>query len=83
MSFDRDRDPITRPIFACVEVTAQLTIHGDNSLVTAIQEAMNGRRPDDDATFALSFADQIRLNDILQGWLGDQDLDSGTHLATT
>ena len=82
MSLDPDRDPITRPVFVWVEVTAQVTHHGNSGLATAIQQAMARRRLDGDATFAVRIAEKIRVNDQVQGWSGEQVPDSGTHLAT-
>jgi hypothetical protein len=44
MSLDPECEPITRPVFVWLEVTALLTQHGDGSLATAIGQAMDGRR---------------------------------------
>jgi hypothetical protein len=34
-----------------------------------------GRRRDDQATFALTVDEQLRVNAVLQDWLGEQDPD--------
>jgi len=75
MSLDPDREPITRPVFVWLEIAAQLAVHGDGSLAAAIQQAMDGRRLGDYATFALTVDEQLRINDVLQDWLGEQDPD--------
>ncbi len=72
---DPDREPITRPVFVWLEIAAQLAYHGDGGLATAIQQAMDGRRLGDNATFALTVDEQIRVNAVLQDWLGEQDPD--------
>jgi len=75
MSLDPDREPITRPVFVWLEIAAQLAVHGDGSLAAAIQQAMDGRRLGDNATFALTVDEQLRVNAVLQDWLGEQDPD--------
>ena len=75
MSLDPDREPITRPVFVWLEIAAQLARHGEGGLATAIQEAMDGRRLGDNATFALTVDEQIRVNAVLQDWLGESDPD--------
>ena len=75
MSLDPDREPITRPVCVWLEIAAQLAHHGDGSLAAAIQQAMNGRRLGDNATFALTVDEQLRMNAVLQDWLGEQDPD--------
>ncbi len=75
MSLDPDREPITRPVSVWLEIAAQLAVHGEGGLATAIQEAMDGRRIGDNATFALTVDEQLRVNAVLQDWLGEQDPD--------
>ncbi len=58
MSLGPDREPITRPVFVWLEVAAQLAHHGDGSLATEIQGAMDGRRLGNNATFALIVDEQ-------------------------
>ena len=45
------------------------------SLAAAIRQAMDGRRLGDDATFALTVDEQLRVNTVLQDWLGKQNPD--------
>jgi hypothetical protein len=73
MSLDPDREPIARPAFVWLEVAAQLVAHGDGDLATAIQQAMDGRRLGDNATFAPTLDEQLRVNALLQDWLGESD----------
>ncbi len=40
-----------------------------------MQQAMDGRRLGDNATFALTVDEQLRVNAVLQYWLGEQDPD--------
>ena len=75
MSLDPKWEPITRPVSVWLEIAAQLAYHGDGGLAAAIQEAMDGRRLGDNATFALTVEEQIRVNAVLQDWLGEQDPD--------
>ncbi len=75
MSLGPDREPITRPVFVWLEIAAQLAHHGEGGLATAIQQAMDGRRLGDNATFALTVDEQLRVNAVLQDWLGEQDPD--------
>ncbi len=75
VSLTPDRDPITRPVFVWLEIAAQLMAHGEGGLATAIQQAMDGRRLGDNATFALTVAERFRVNAVLQDWLGEQDPD--------
>jgi hypothetical protein len=75
MSLDPDREPITRPVFVWLEIAAQLAIHGEGSLAAAIRRAMDRRRLGDNATFALTIEEQLRVNAVLQDWLGEQDPD--------
>ncbi len=75
MSLNPAREPITRPVFVWLEIAAQLAHHGDGSLASAIQGAMDGRRLGDNATFALTLDEQRRVNAVLQDWLGAQDPD--------
>ena len=73
MSLDPDREPITRPGFVWLEIAAQLVAHGEGGLATAIQQVMDGRRLGDNATVALTVEEQLRINAVLQDWLGEQD----------
>ncbi len=73
MSLAPDRDPITRPVFVWLEIAAHLAHHGDGGLATVIQEAMDGRRLGDNATFALTLDEQRRVNAVLHEWLGKHD----------
>ena len=75
MSLGPDREPITRPVFVWLEVAAQLDLAGDGGLAAAIRQAMDGRRLGDNATFALTVDEQLRVNAVLQDWLGEQDPD--------
>ena len=75
VSLDPDREPITRPVFVWLEITAQLVVHGDGSLAAAIGQAMDGRRRGDNATFAFTIEEQRRVNAALQAWLGEHDPD--------
>ena len=75
MSLDPDSEPITRPVFVWFEVAALLARHGDGSLAAAIRQAMDRRRIGDNATFALTVDEQLRVNAALQDWLGEQDPD--------
>ena len=75
MGLEPERQLITRPVFVWLEIAAQLTRHGDGSLAAAIQQAMDGRRLGDNATFALMVEEQVRVNAVLQDWLGTQDPD--------
>ena len=77
VSLGPEREPITRPVFVWLEVAAQLAFHGDGGLAVAIQEAMDGRRLGDTATFALTVDEQLRMDAILQEWRGEQDPDVG------
>jgi hypothetical protein len=70
-----DREPITRPVFDWLEVAAQLAVHDEGSLAAAIRQTMDGRRLGDDATFALTIEEQLRVNAIMQDWLGKQNPD--------
>ncbi len=73
MSLGPDREPITRPVFVWIEVAARLHAAGDEALVDAIAQAMNGRRLGDNAIFALTVDEQLRVNAVLQDWLGESD----------
>jgi hypothetical protein len=73
VSLDPDREPITRPVFVWLEIAAQRARHGDGSLAAAIQRAMNGRRLGDNATFALTEEEQLRVTAVRQDWLGRLD----------
>ena len=75
MSLDPDREPITRPVFVWLEIAAQLVVHGDGSLAATIGRAMDGQRLGDNATFALTIEEQLRVNAVLQDWLGAHDPD--------
>ncbi len=75
MSLNPDREPITRPVFVWLEVAARLAVHGGGSLAAAIQQAMDGQRIGDNATFALTVDEQRRVNAVLQDWLGEHDPD--------
>jgi hypothetical protein len=75
MSLNPEREPVARPVFVWLEVAAQLARHGDGGLAAAIQRAMDGRRLGDNATFALTVDEQLRVNAVLQDWLGEQDPD--------
>ncbi len=75
MRLDPDRDPITRPVFVWLEVAALLARHGEGSLAAAIAQAMDGRRLGDNATFALTVEEQLRVNAVLQDGRGEQDPD--------
>ena len=71
MSLGPEREPITRPVFVWLWVAALLLAHGDGSLATAIQQAMDGRRLGENATFALTVDEQLRVNAVLRDWLGE------------
>ena len=45
------------------------------SLAAAIQQTMDRRRLGDDATFALTVEEQLRVNAVQQDWLGKQNPD--------
>ncbi len=75
VSLNPDREPVTRPVFVWLEIAAQLIRHGDGSLAAEIQAAMDGHRLGDNATFALTVEEQLRVNAVLQDWLGEQDPD--------
>ncbi len=75
MSLDPEREPITRPVFVWREVVARLATEGDLALAVVIQQAMDGRRLGDNATFALTVDEQLRIAAVLQDWLGDRDPD--------
>ncbi len=62
VSLDPEREPIIRPVFVWLEIAAQLIMHGDGSLATEIQAAMDGRRLGDNATFALEGTGPARGN---------------------
>jgi hypothetical protein len=70
-----DREPITRLVFVWLEIAAQFVVHDEGSLAAAIRQAMDGRRLGDDATFALTVEEQLRVNAIMQDWLGKQNPD--------
>ncbi|MDQ4100222.1 MAG: hypothetical protein M3121_06960 [Chloroflexota bacterium] len=57
------------------EDATRLECAGDGGLATVIREAMDGRRLGDNATLALTLDEQLRVNAILQDWLGEQDPD--------
>ena len=65
MSLGPDREPITRPVFVWLEIAAQLMAHGEGGLATTIQGVMDGRRVGDNATFALTVDEQLRVNAVL------------------
>ena len=71
MSHDPEREPITRPVCVWLKIAAQLAPHGDGSLAAAIQQAMDGRRIGDNATFALMVDELVRVTAILQEWLDE------------
>ena len=75
MSSSPKRTPVTRPVFFWLEIAAQIAHHGEGGLAAAIQQAMDGRRLGDTATFALTVKEQLRINVVLQDWLGEQDPD--------
>ena len=75
MGFNPEREPITRPVIVWLGIAAQLAHHGDGGLATEIQAAMDGRRLGDNATFALTVDEQIRVNAVLLDWLGEFDPD--------
>ncbi len=75
MSLEPEREPITRPVFVWLEIAAQLATHGDGNLAVAIRRAMDLRRLGDNAVFALTEAEQLRVNAVLQDWLGEHDPD--------
>ncbi len=75
MSLDPKWEPITRPVSVWLEIAAQLAYHGEGGLATAIQEAMDGRRLGDNATFALTVDEQQRVNAVLQECLRAHDFD--------
>ncbi len=75
MSLNPDREPITRPVFVWLEVAARLAVHGGGSLAAAIQQAMDGRRLGDTATFALTVDEQLRVTAVLHDWRGAHDPD--------
>ena len=64
MNLGLDREPITRSVFVWLEVAARLAVHGEGSLATAIQQAMDSRRLGDNATFALTVAEQRRVTAV-------------------
>ena len=70
MSLDPDREPITRPVVVWLEIAAQLAYHGEGGLAAAIQQAMDGRRLGDNATFALTVGEQTRVSAALGHRLG-------------
>ncbi len=75
MSLDPDREPITRPVIVWLEIAALLAHHGDGSLAAAIGQAMDGRRLGDNAAITLTVDEQLRVNTVLQDWLGEHDPD--------
>ena len=75
MSLDPDRQPITRPVVVWLEIAAQLSRHGDWRLAALIRLAMDGRRLGDNAAFALTVDEQLRVNAVLPDRLVEQDPD--------
>ncbi len=75
VSLSPEREPITRPVFVWLEIAAQPAHHGDGGLATAIQQAMDGRRLGDTATFALTVDEQLRVKAVLPDGLGGQEPD--------
>ncbi len=75
MSLNPKWESITRPVSVWLEIAAQLVAHGDGELAVAIERAMEGQRLGDNATFALTVDEQLRVNAVLQDWLGEQDPD--------
>ncbi len=71
MSLDPARDPITHPVHVWLWVAALLMAHGDSGLATRIQVAMDERRLCDNAMFELTKEEQLRVNAVLQDWLGE------------
>ena len=70
MSLGPKWEPITRPVSVWLEIAAQLAAYGDGELAVAIERAMEGQRLGDNATFALSVDEQLRVNAVRQDWLG-------------
>ncbi len=75
MSLDPKWEPITRPVSVWLEIAAQLAAHGDGELAVAIERAMDSQRLGDNATFALTVDEQLRVNAVLQDGRGEQDPD--------
>ncbi len=75
MGRDPDREPSTRSVSVWLWLAALLIASGDAELATTIRSAMDGRRLGDNATFALTVDEQLRVNAVLQDWLGEQDPD--------
>lgn len=73
MTLAPDREPITRPVLIWLEVVTQLATHRDGSLAAAMQQAMEGWRIGDTATFTPTVEEQLRVNAVLREWLGEQD----------
>ena len=70
-----DRDPITHPVFVWLEAVARLNAIGDGALADKIARRMGRRRLGDNVTIALTVDEQLRVNAVLQDWLGEQDPD--------
>ena len=65
MSLNPERSPIVYPVFAWLEISAQLEVLGDGALAAAIITAMNGRRLGDDALFDLTDDERDRVQAVL------------------
>ena len=65
MSLDPERTPAVYPVFAWLEIAAQLEALGDDALAGAITTAMTGRRLGDDAPFELTEDERERVRAVL------------------
>ena len=65
MSLDPERTPVVYPVFAWLEIAAQLEVLGDGALAAAITTAMIGRRLGDEALFDLTDDERARVQALL------------------
>ena len=65
MSLGPERTPVVYPVFAWLEIAAQLEVLGDGALAAAITTAMNGRRLGDDALFDLTEDERERVRAVV------------------
>ena len=66
MSNEPAHNAVTMPVARWREIVTLLDTAGEGSLSAAIRRAMEGRRRDEDATFALSIEEQLRIGGILR-----------------
>jgi len=64
-----------QPVPRWLEAAAQLVAHRNGSLAAAIGRAMDRRRLGDNATFALTIDEQLRVNAVLPDRRGAHDPD--------